>query len=292
MVEVLSRCRVQLFADDTLLYLVGDNIDKMAKIINEELAVLYGWLTKNGLSLNIEKTKFMIVKSRYNLIDTKNYTGVFVNGQQIEQVEKYKYLGVLIDEHLTFSHHSEYVMKKIAKKINLLGRISEYLSKWSKLTIYKVIILPHLNYCSSILYLLNNTETNALQRKQNQAMRYIIKCNRYTSVKLMLQLTDILCVRQVIFLNTMTLIYKIKHGLCPKNLLKSTRRVTDVHNYQTRAREDFYVSTMPTAYSQNDLFHNGLIQYNLLPDMVKSSATLKTFKKRCTDYCKINIDVY
>lgn len=169
-VKNLKNCKIQLFADDTLLYCVGEDAEAVVKIINEELIVLYRWLKQNGLSLNTKKTKFMIIKNRFNSVQTKGHSGVFINNQSIEQVNEYKYLGIVVDEHLTFSKHAEYITKKIAKKINLLGRMSNYLREWSKLTIYKAIILPHFNYCSSILFLLNNTETNILQRKQKQAM--------------------------------------------------------------------------------------------------------------------------
>lgn len=270
---------------------MGEDAEAVVKIINEELIVLYRWLKQNGLSLNTDKTKFMIIKSRFNSIPTKGHSGVFINNQRIEQVQECKYLGVVVDEHLTFSKHAEYITKKIAKKVYLLGRMSNYLSEWSKLTIYKAIILPHFNYCSSILFLLNNAETNTLQKKQNQAMRYMLGCNRYTAVSSMLSSTGILSVKQIIFINTMSLIYRIKQGLCPEHLMQNLRYNTDVHNYQTRAREDFYVDTVSNNYSQNDLFHSGLIHYNNLPHNVKSSNTVEIFKKRCGQYCKSIITV-
>ena len=101
-------------------------------------------------------------------------------------------MGVKVHEYLTFSKQAEYVTYKIAKKVNLMNRISSYLSSWAKLTIYKTIILQHLNYCSSILSLLTLTEKGILQKKQNQTMRCILRCNRYTSINTMLQNTGLL----------------------------------------------------------------------------------------------------
>ena len=290
-VRSLEKCKIQLFADDTLVYLIGQDVAEVINTINQELETLYKWLTQNGLSLNTEKTKFMIIKSKFNTISNTNHNGIFINGQRIEQVDQYKYLGVKVDEYLTFSKHAEYVTYKIAKKVNLMNRMSSYLSSWAKLTIYKTIILPHFNYCSSILSLLTLTEKGILQKKQNQAMRCILGCNRYTSVNTMLQNTGLLSVKQVLFLNTMTLIYKIKEKLIPENLLKNTRYITDVHNYPTRSREDFYVSMVSSNYSQNDLFHNGLIQYNNLPHDVKNSSTIQIFKRKCILYSKENINI-
>ena len=75
----------------------------------------------------------------------------------------------------------------------------------------------------------------------------------------MLQNTGLLSVKQVLFLNTITLIFKIKEKLIPTSVSKKTRYITDVHNYPTRSREDFYVSMVFSNYSRNDFFH-GFIQ--------------------------------
>jgi hypothetical protein len=62
-----------------------------------------------------------------------------------------KYLGVQIDNKLAFKEHLHLIVKKIAKKINFLGRISRKLTALTKTMIYKSIILPHLDYCSQRL---------------------------------------------------------------------------------------------------------------------------------------------
>ena len=72
-------------------------------LMNQEFETLYKWLTQNGPSLNREKTKFMIIKSKFNTISNTNHNEIFINGQRIEQVDQYKYLGVKVDEYLTFS---------------------------------------------------------------------------------------------------------------------------------------------------------------------------------------------
>ena len=53
----LEKCKIQLFAYDTLVYLIGQDVAEVIDTINQELETLYKWLTQNGLSLNTEKTK-------------------------------------------------------------------------------------------------------------------------------------------------------------------------------------------------------------------------------------------
>ena len=72
-------------------------------------------------------------------------------GEVIEVVKEIKYLGVIIDDKLKFSSHINYVCKKIAKKIGVLKRVSWYLSIDSRKLVYNTIVLPHFNYCSTVL---------------------------------------------------------------------------------------------------------------------------------------------
>lgn len=268
-VKIVKHCELQLFADDTILFLQSDNMDNLIKLINEDLGRLYKWLCDNSLSVNIKKTKFMLIKNKNCNIDTDSHDNVLINGVKIEKVKEFKYLGVLIDEFLTFSSHANYLIKKVSKKIYFLCRIGKDLSSWTKLLIYKTIILPHFNYCASIMYMFAKSDLDVLQRKQNIALRCILKCNRYTRIKDMLETTNLLSVRQNIYFCTMIVVYKIKNGLYPEHILRGLQFVSDVHNHDTRNKSDFYVSTVQSSFAQNSLFHKGLVEFNNLPGDIK-----------------------
>ena len=165
-----------------------------------------------------------------------------------------------------------------------MGRIGKNLSIWSKLLIYKTIVVPHLNYCSSILFLFNQTQLQHLQKKQNKAMRIILNCNRYTSINSMLNSLSLLSVQQQIFYNTMLIIYKMKNQLWPNHHLSNIKLIQNVHEYNTRTCNNFYVSTVKTTAAQNNIFHKGLVEYNNLPNIIKNSESLSIFKSKCRQY--------
>ena len=213
----------------------------------------------------------MIIKSKYNLMDTRHHQNVIIGNNKIEQVRDIKYLGVSIDDRLTFSNHALYISNKIAKKVNFLRRIGKGLDVWTKLIIYETIIFPHLNFCSTILFLLNNLEINRIQKNQNRTLRVIILgCDKYTSIKHMLEVVDVLSAMQTILLNTFTFVYKILLGMLPQHLLENCIFVNEIHDHNTRLRDNFYIRNVNTIYSQNNLYHNGLKQYNNLPLHVKN----------------------
>jgi hypothetical protein len=114
-----------------------------------------------------------------------------------------KYLGVVIDDKLKFNKNMEMQQKKISKKINFIRRLT---SKLSRITLYKAIILPHLDYCSPILFLANNSELSYLQKLQNRMMRTILRSRLDTPIRNMLETLNFLSdVRQRVTYNTLVL---------------------------------------------------------------------------------------
>ena len=84
-----------LFADDTNIYYVSTSLHELEQTINRELKKLYLWLNVNRLSLNIDKTDFIIFHL-YNK-PVKQKITIKINKKAINEKENIKYLGVLVD---------------------------------------------------------------------------------------------------------------------------------------------------------------------------------------------------
>lgn len=281
----IARVEIQMFADDTLIYVTGNDIDVIIETLNEALEHICKWLTKNNLTLNTEKSKVMLLSNQFSTINNSN-RHVEINQQKIQRVTEFKYLGVIIDQHLKFSSHANYVIKKVSKKVYFLCRISSFLSEWSKLLVYKTIIAPHFIYCPTILFMFNNSEFYSLQKIQNKALRSILNCNSYTSIRFMLEQVEILSVRQIIMLNVFIFLFKLLNNMLPTHLLEYCSFINDIHDYNTRNNQNFYVERSNTNYGQNHLFNKGLRLYNDLPQEIKNSSTIIMFKIKCTVYVR------
>lgn len=180
--QITDKCKIKMFADDTIIYWHDNDTKKLVEVLNEELKLVHDWLNENGLKLNIKKTKSMLISTTFNKVNKKEFK-INIDNENIECVKMHKYLGIVLDEHLNFKDHMKYVVRKINKKVNYLGRIGQDLTKWCKRTIYKTIIEPHLTYCSSLLLILNESDIQNLQMVQNRALRIILSTNRYASVR-------------------------------------------------------------------------------------------------------------
>jgi len=281
MIKVFSKCKVRLFADDTLIYIIGDNLEELINILNEELENVSKWLQINKLKLNTKKTKYMMIGHKKTYSDSK----IKIDGEIIEIVKEMKYLGVILDAKLTFNKHAEYIQKKLGKKISFFGRIRQKISRKTALSIYNSIIAPHFNYCATILFLCNDREQNKLQILQNRAMRIILRRNRYSKISKMLEELNWLTVKQMLTLNTLIFVHKIRNNLLQKYFTNNIIYNMDIHKHNTRKCKEIRLPEKKKANTQNSLFYKGMKCYNALPVPLKMQPINK-FKIECKKYIK------
>ena len=282
MKRVLRFCDINLFADDTVLFITARNLEEAVLHLNEDLLSLARWLKFKKLKLNISKTKYMIISSANARADVN----ISIDGETLERVREIKYLGVIIDDKLTFKSHIDNIIKKVAKKYGIMCRLKNELTVTSKIQLYKSLISPHLDFCSSILFLANNTQILRLQRLQNKVMRLILRCTRYTSSSFMLDALQWLSVKQRIYYLTMVFIYKILNGLVPRYLCDRIERGNDIHRYNTRSATDARTPNFLFSRSQNSLLYKGINFFNSMPGNVKRAVTIAEFRTMCLAHVK------
>ena len=110
-----------LFADDTNIFYSCKDIENLENTLNTELEKVSVWLIVNKLSINIKKTKYIIFKTRQKRITPHNML-IKVNNETIEQKESIKFLGVIIDESLSWKEHINVIASKISRTIGVISR--------------------------------------------------------------------------------------------------------------------------------------------------------------------------
>ena len=108
-----------------------------------------------------------------------NEFSIHINGQPIERVESFKYLGVVVDSKLTFSEYVKYIQSKIVGKIKLLGRVCAFLSQELCISLYKTLILPLFDFNTHVYDCLTSRAAFTLQKLQNSAIRCILRPEPY-----------------------------------------------------------------------------------------------------------------
>ena len=100
-----------LFADDTSIFFSNSNPNYLENVLNNELLNIDIWLKCNKLSINVQKTSYVIFRPSQRKVN-HNFSLSF-GGQPLTQSNVTKFLGVYLDEHLTWKYHINFVCKQI-----------------------------------------------------------------------------------------------------------------------------------------------------------------------------------
>lgn len=197
-----------LFADDCVLF---RNITDHSDVIHlqSDLDVIALWCNSWQMELNTNKCKSMRVSRSNSLCPTYS-----INNKSLESVTCYKYLGVHITSDLTWNTHVEYVVSNANRTLGYIKRNFFQAPSSLKLTLYKSLVRPKLEYASSIWDPGHQGLISRLEATQNRAVRFILsnyhRTASVTSMKLTLSLPSLSSRRKTARL---CLFHKIYHHI-------------------------------------------------------------------------------
>ena len=147
--DYLDHCDVTLYTDDTVLFISDKSLHNIKSYMSSDLEKLNNWLKLNHLTLSISKSKFMIIGSsqRLNKIDSISFK---VNNMDLDKVSSFKYLGIVINNRLTWQDLVDQMFSKINRKLGLLKRIRYCLSLDARLLFFNSYVLPLFDYADII----------------------------------------------------------------------------------------------------------------------------------------------
>ena len=166
--------------------------------INNELELIADWLKLNKLSLNVKKSKHLVFHNIWKRVQSFHLK---IDGNSIDKITNFSFLGLTINENLTWKNHVNVISNKISRISGLLNRLKYYLPTNTKLHIYNSLVLPHC-YCGFLAW---DFECNRIYELQKSSVRSIrnSKYNAHTDplfkqLKL-LKVEDIFTIQQYKF---------------------------------------------------------------------------------------------
>ena len=158
-----------LFADDTNILLCNKNIENLIDIVNTELKKLTDWFIVNRLSLNTEKTKFILFCNSHKCYDS-NLVKIILSGHVIEQIQHAKLFVVYIDECLNWDEHIKQVSGIISRNLGALRRLKKIITCKLLQMIYNSLMLPYLTYCNIIWSSASHSRLDKIEILQKKAV--------------------------------------------------------------------------------------------------------------------------
>ena len=169
-----------LYADDTNIFVIGNSKREVFDKSNEIIRRVHTYMSSNLLHINRSKCCFMYFKPdiyrRNTCIRDQPYdphTKLYLNGNKIKQVSQVKFLGVTIDENLTWIPHIENLRKKLLSSHGALYRIKDTIPKSLYKTLYHSLFESHLVYCISVWGSISYTLMDKLFTIQKKCVRML-----------------------------------------------------------------------------------------------------------------------
>ena len=232
----LQFCHSILFADDTTIYSTHKDMRHLTWCIWEDLKTISDWFKANKLTLNIGKSVCMLFSNKMN---NKCPEALSLEGFKLPFVSKTKFLGVIIDDKLSWTPHYQHVVLKIKRNLHLLRQSQNLLSLHAKKVLYYGHIFSHLTYCISTWGpMLQSSQLKKLQKLQNKCIN-LIDQNKY-GIYEKANRNQILTVNELIELELCKIGYKFVNKLLPikvhEALLTDSRlgSLEKSHEYSTR----------------------------------------------------------
>lgn len=271
-----------LFADDTNIFISGQSIDGVIDTMNDEIVKLLEWTIANKLSLNINKTHYIIFSTIGRRINTNKK--LCINNTQLERVEKTKFLGVVIDSKLSWCDHILYIKNKISKGIGIICKARKSLNSQTLVTLYNSFIYPYLTYGVEMWGAANETTIKPIKVLQKRVVRIITNSHYRAHSAPLFKSLSLLPLHYIFEFAIAKLMFKIMNKIIPPVLNDMFTVNMNVHGHLTRQRERLHVPVARTNLMKRSFRHKGVQIWNELKDKVNSQCSFQVYKRNIRKY--------
>ncbi len=211
---------------------------------------------------------------------------VVLDGNEIQRVYEYKYLGLLFDPTLSWEKHAEVMCNKISKRLGVLRKVRDYLDRKTAHMLYNALVLPLFDYCDIVLGQGNSGILTRLQRLQNRGGRIILGWRRFTHTQDILNELKWLSVKERVMLHTGIMMYKCYTKDCPRYLYDSIQYAQARPSCNTRASmlQQPVPSSHKLSTGQRCFTYHGPKFVDKLDFRLSDCETLGQFKGNTTRY--------
>ena len=286
----LRAANVLMYADDTVIYYAASEANQLERVLNAELKLLHDWSTMNELFIHPKKTEYVIFGTavKRNQINSDNLSGVYLGDQVLNCRPFYKYLGVYLDQTLSFKEHVTRLVNKVSRQLGLLSRVRNSLTVHAAERIFTAMILPKLDYCDFVWNNLAASRYNALERLQTRAARIILKESSLSHEHLLRQLSW-MSLKARSNMHIVTFVFKCVRNNAPDLFMDYFVKTS--HNYSTRRNGlDILVPKVSTETAKKGCYYLGAQVFNILPSRMKETESLLIFKTIINDFL-VNVQI-
>ena len=248
--------------------------------INEELISVNCWLDANRLSLNAQKTNYIIFHP--SSVNLNPLPHVMIGDRKIERVKSIKFLGILLDENINWRHHLSELSKKLARTCGVLHKSRHLLPTNVLICLYNSLFSSFLSYGIVVWGQTFPSYLEPILKLQKRAVRTISNQPTHSNSAPIFNNLRLLRVTEIFQMKLLTFVYESVNKISPPCFHSFFKPNSSIHHHHTRQAErgDLYKHKWKTmCFGRRSIRQLGPNHWNSLPLSLRNASNKFSFKK-------------
>ena len=272
LVNALDSLNIILFADDSCLYLSHKHLDFLINTVNEELVSVSNWLNANKLSLNLNKSHYMIFNRNRDLHE--NHPPITINNQPINKQNQTKFLGITLQSNLKWNIHISNITNKLNKYASIFYQVRNNFDQKHLVILYYSLAYSQLAYANIIWGHTYKTYLNSLFIAQKRIIRTILFRSKTHHTNQDFINLSILKLREINIYFSAIFVFKSLNNLTfPIDYF-----ISHQVNYNLRNISDLVPSFSSSTQGQTSPKYYCSLIWNSLPPYIRNKPSVSSFK--------------
>ena len=265
-----------LFADDSNLFLSGKDPNALIRSMNIEMIKIVEWLRLNKLSLNLKKTHFILFRRQRAKVMIADK--LIVDNVEIDQLEYTKFLGVVIDQNLTFHKHIQYIKGKISRGVGILYKCRLFFNQNTRQSLYNAFIYPYFNYCITVWGNTFQSYLDPLVKLQKRAVRVVAGAKKYDHTEPIFDTLKILRLNQIYIYAVQCFLFKFYRNMLPSFFDDFYQYNNVNHDHDTRHQKSLRTPLLKSFSSSRSVRASGVPIFNYFIHILNYDCSFITHK--------------
>jgi hypothetical protein len=198
-----------------------------------------------------------------------------------KQVTSTKFLGIIINQSLTWDDHLKIIKQKVSKGLGIIKQIKKKVPTSVLLTLYHTIISPYFRYCNIVWGIHRSTAFNGLFILQKKALRIVTNSHWNCHTKPIFTALKILSIAKLNDFQVACFMFLCINRLLPNLFHAMFRENSDIHHHNTRIKYNLHIIRHRLNLRQHTVRIFGPRLWNTLPADVRCTPSIYAFKKHC-----------
>ena len=277
----LKKSVASHFADDTCIMYSSNKLKTLETNLNTDLKHASEWLKANRLSLNVGKTKLLLFHSKQSNLNFNNIS-IKIEGKKLIRYNNVNYLGLHIDENLSWDTHVNHLSKKLSRANGVLAKLRHFAPKLILNSVYYGIFYSHIVYGCPTWSLTTAKNLQIINILQKKCLRIINFSPFNSHTNDLFYSNKLLKLDDIIKNENLKVVFDFKNDKLPSDLLKMFHYSTSIHDHETRnANHDglYIPSINTTAFGNRSLRYSAPVIWNDLISIDNTINGLKTTRQ-------------